>query len=221
MTAKTKTPALSARKAAALKKAAPKKKAAVKKAASKKAASKKAVVKKSAAQKTMTQKSVVKKSAVKKGAIKKGAIKKAVVKKAAAKKSMANKSTVKTAAPKKFSTQSSRALCDFAERILDDMKARDIRVLDVQGMTGITDYMVIASGTSERHVRSIAVALISEAKKAGLQILGSEGEQGGEWALVDLGDVIVHVMQSVTRDFYNLEKLWSVPANTSKTTADD
>ena len=100
-------------------------------------------------------------------------------------------------------------MCAFAQKSLEDMKARDIRVLDVQALTGITDFMVIASGTSERHVRSIAGYLISEAKKVGLQILGSEGEKDGEWALVDLGDVIVHVMQVTTRDFYNLEKLWS------------
>ncbi|TDJ34971.1 MAG: ribosome silencing factor [Gammaproteobacteria bacterium] len=93
---------------------------------------------------------------------------------------------------------------------LNDLKGRDIQVLDVRGKTSITDVMVIASGTSNRHVRSLADAVIDKAKQAGHAPLGIEGESVGEWVLVDLLDVVVHVMQPQTRAFYSLEKLWSV-----------
>lgn len=91
---------------------------------------------------------------------------------------------------------------------LDDGKGRDIMVVDVRGKTSITDYMVVASGTSERHVKSLAGHVAEEAKKNSTMPLGIEGEDVGEWVLVDLGDVIVHVMKPQTRDFYQLEKLW-------------
>lgn len=93
---------------------------------------------------------------------------------------------------------------------LNDLKGRDIQVLDVRDKTSITDVMVIASGTSNRHVRSLADAVIDKAKQAGHAPLGIEGESVGEWVLVDLLDVVVHVMQPQTRAFYSLEKLWSV-----------
>lgn len=101
-------------------------------------------------------------------------------------------------------------LRDLAFQTLDDMKGRDIVVLDVRGKSTITDFMVIASGTSNRHVRSLAEDVALKAKQAGMPPLGVEDDQSGEWVLVDLGDVIVHVMQPATRDFYNLEKLWAV-----------
>ena len=91
---------------------------------------------------------------------------------------------------------------------LDDGKGRDITVVDVRGKTGITDYMVIASGTSERHVKSLAGHVAEEAKKNQTMPIGMEGEDVGEWVLVDLGDVIVHVMKPQIREFYQLEKLW-------------
>lgn len=93
---------------------------------------------------------------------------------------------------------------------LEDMKARDVCVLDVSRLTSITDHMVIASGTSGRHVRSIADKLIEKAKAAGHTPLGVEGTETGEWVLVDLDDVVVHVMQPKVRDFYKLEKLWDM-----------
>lgn len=91
---------------------------------------------------------------------------------------------------------------------LDDGKGRDVKVIDVRKKTGIADFMVIVSGTSERHVKSLADHVIEEAKKNEAQPLGVEGQGGGEWVLVDLGDVIVHVMKPQTREFYQLEKFW-------------
>ena len=91
---------------------------------------------------------------------------------------------------------------------LDDMKAVNVRVLDVRGLTDIVDTMVIASGNSDRHVRSIAERVVEKAKAAGFRPLGTEGERDGEWVLVDLQDVLVHVMLPRVREFYGLERLW-------------
>jgi ribosome-associated protein len=91
---------------------------------------------------------------------------------------------------------------------LDDMKAVNIRVLDVRGLTDIADTMVIASGNSDRHVRSIAERVAAKAKSAGFRPLGTEGTRDGEWVLVDLQDILVHVMLPRVREFYGLEHLW-------------
>ena len=91
---------------------------------------------------------------------------------------------------------------------LDDMKAANVRVLDVRGLTDIADTMVIACGNSDRHVRSIAERVVEKAKAAGFRPLGTEGERDGEWVLVDLQDVLVHVMLPRVREFYGLERLW-------------
>lgn len=93
---------------------------------------------------------------------------------------------------------------------LEDIKGKDIKVLDVRGKSSITDVMVFASGTSNRHLKSLADSVVVKAKAAGVLPLGVEGESGGEWVLVDLGDVVVHIMMPEIREFYNLEKLWSV-----------
>lgn len=102
------------------------------------------------------------------------------------------------------------ALAELAVNALDDLKGVDITTIDVRDKTSITDTLVIASGTSERHVRSLADRVLDNARAAGVRPLGVEGEQGGEWLLIDLGDVVVHVMLPEKRDFYNLEKLWSL-----------
>lgn len=96
---------------------------------------------------------------------------------------------------------------------LDDLKARDVVTLDVREMTDVTDFMVVCTGTSNRHVKSLADNVALELKHQGCQALGIEGvDSAPEWALVDFGDVVVHVMLPETRDFYDLERLWSTPA---------
>lgn len=97
---------------------------------------------------------------------------------------------------------------DFLADKADDMKAIDIITLDVQGKSSITDYMIICTGTSKRHVSSIADHVANEAKKQGLDLLGIDGESEGEWVVVDMGSAMVHIMQKEQREMYQLEKLW-------------
>ena len=94
------------------------------------------------------------------------------------------------------------------ERVLIDAKGQDIRVLDVRKIAGFTDYMVIASGTSNRHVATLADKVVDKLRGRGLRPIGVEGKEVGDWVLIDFGDVVTHVMRPQTRDFYNLEKLW-------------
>lgn len=100
------------------------------------------------------------------------------------------------------------ALKDFALAALESRKLADIRVLDLATLTEFADYMVVASGQSRRQVVAGAEHLIEQAKHAGLPLMGSEGLETGDWVLVDLTDVIVHVMLPETREFYRLEELW-------------
>ena len=99
---------------------------------------------------------------------------------------------------------------------LEDMKAVNVTTLDVRGLTDIADTLFIASGTSDRHVRSIADRVVEKAKAAGFRALGVEGAREGEWVLVDLQDVVVHVMLPRMREFYGLEQLWENDAPARK-----
>jgi ribosome-associated protein len=95
---------------------------------------------------------------------------------------------------------------------LEELKGLHIKVLDVRGIASFTDLMIIASGSSSRQVKALADKVVERCREAGVRPLGVEGEREAEWVLVDLGDIVVHVMQPEVRDFYNLEKLWSVGA---------
>ncbi len=102
----------------------------------------------------------------------------------------------------------SEELVKLAIDALEEIKAQDITTIDVRGKTSITDFMLIASGTSSRHVKSLVDNVLEKAKEMGVRPLGSEGLDTGEWALLDLGDIVVHVMLPTARQFYDLERLW-------------
>ena len=122
------------------------------------------------------------------------------------------KTTAKKAAAPPANVRRIRPLLQVVEGALDEMKAVNVRVLDVHQLTDIADTMIIASGNSDRHVRSIADRIVEHAKKGGFRPMGVEGERDGEWVLVDLQDVIVHIMLPRVREFYRLENLWDVSA---------
>lgn len=97
---------------------------------------------------------------------------------------------------------------------LDDMKALDPVVIDVRALSSVMDFLVVASGTSTRHVKSLADNVILKAKEGGMRPIGVEGESVGEWVLVDFGDLVLHVMQPAARSFYDLERLWTALPDT-------
>ena len=99
---------------------------------------------------------------------------------------------------------------DLVIDVLDDLKAQSVLRLDVRHLTSMTDIMIIASGRSVRHVRAVAQALLERCEDAGVKPIGVEGEDGGEWVLVDFGDVVAHIMVPSVREFYALEKLWDI-----------
>lgn len=141
-----------------------------------------------------------------------------VTKLSTARKKLASKgpaATKKKAAAKTAAAPAAAKLLpvvNVVENALDEMKAVNVKVLAVKKLTDITDTMIIASGNSDRHVRSIADRVVEHAKKAGFRPMGVEGERDGEWVLVDLQDVIVHIMLPKVREFYRLESLWDVSA---------
>jgi ribosome-associated protein len=102
-------------------------------------------------------------------------------------------------------------LQQVAVAALEDIKARDIAVFDVRHQTSLYDSMIIASADSNRQVKALANHVRDKVKEAGGEILGVEGEDSGEWVLVDAGDIVVHVMQPAVREYYNLEELWAPP----------
>jgi ribosome-associated protein len=115
-------------------------------------------------------------------------------------------------APRKSKTTPKPSLLTIIVDALADMKALDIKVLDVRGLTDIADSMILASGTSDRHVHAVAQRVVEKTKAAGFRPHGVEGQQDSDWVLIDLSDIIVHVMLPRVRDFYGLEKLWDMTA---------
>jgi ribosome-associated protein len=115
-------------------------------------------------------------------------------------------------ASKPKSSKTKTSLKSVVIDALADMKALEVKVLDVRGLTDIADFMVIASGTSDRHVRAVAQRVVERIKEAGFRPHGVEGQQDGDWVLIDLNEMIVHVMLPRVREFYGLEKLWDITA---------
>jgi ribosome-associated protein len=128
----------------------------------------------------------------------------------AAKKKAAKPKAARKTSAKAPTTVAKPSLKTIVLAALDDMKALDVKVLDVRGLTDIADTMVIASGTSDRHVKSVAQRVVEKTKEAGFRPHGVEGQQDGDWVLIDLHDMIVHVMLPRVREFYGLEKLWDM-----------
>jgi ribosome-associated protein len=171
--------------------------------AKKKSSKSRPVAKKSVGKKTVARKKVVnKRPAVSKAPARKKTTAKKTVAKKVASKSVATRRPASAKSP----------LVKLVENSLADLKAVNVTVLDVRGLTDIADTMIIASGNSDRHVKSIAERVAFDAKHAGFPAMGLEGERDGEWALVDLHDVIVHVMLPRVREFYRLESLWDISA---------
>ena len=106
-------------------------------------------------------------------------------------------------------TPTDAIITDLVVDALDDLKAVDTKIVDVRGLSSVMDFLVVASGSSSRHVKSLADNVVVKAKEAGCPPIGVEGETDADWVLVDLGDVVVHVMQPAARSFYDLERLWS------------
>ncbi len=108
-------------------------------------------------------------------------------------------------------------ILELAVVALEDLKARELTVMNVGELTSVTDYMVVASGTSDRHVKAMASSVVGTLKEAGHAPYGVEGAESGQWVLVDLQDVVVHIMQPKVREFYKLEKLWDMSASDADT----
>lgn len=113
---------------------------------------------------------------------------------------------------KKVKALKSKKLAQLVVDALDDLKGESIRSINVEKLTAITDYMVIATGRSSTHVKALADSVVTRAKESGVEVVGTEGKMQSEWVLVDVGDVVVHIMLAPVRALYNLEDLWSFDA---------
>jgi ribosome-associated protein len=163
---------------------------------------------------TDTRKTPPRKTPSRKTPARKAAPRKSVEGSTAPRKTPARSATArKGAAPASSPRPAENRVLAVALGALDDMKAVDVRSIDVRGHSDVTDFMVIASGNSDRHVRSIADRVVQLAKAGGVRPFGVEGAQEGEWVLVDLPDVMVHVMLPRAREFYQLEQLWESSAS--------
>ncbi|KAF3978738.1 MAG: ribosome silencing factor [Methylococcales symbiont of Iophon sp. n. MRB-2018] len=103
-----------------------------------------------------------------------------------------------------------KKLLKMIEAVLDANKGQNLTVIDVQGKTSVTDYMMVVTATSERHAKALCNHVLEKAKENNFTPLGVEGDQGSDWVLLDLGDVILHIFTAQAREFYQLEKLWSI-----------
>lgn len=104
-----------------------------------------------------------------------------------------------------------KALLDVIHTVLDEKKGQNIVIIDVIGRTSFTDYMIVVSGTSNRHLKALSDYVMEKVKELGVIPLGVEGDQGSDWVLLDLGDIILHIMTEQSREYYQLEKLWQAP----------
>ena len=147
-------------------------------------------------------------SAPKRPTRKAAARKKPVARKTPARKAAVAKNVLAKSAPVKAASRPT--LKNVIIAALEDMKSLEIKVLDVRGLTDVADFMIIASGTSDRHVRSVAERVVEKTKAAGFRPNGVEGRQDSDWVLIDLTEIIVHVMLPRAREFYGLEKLWDM-----------
>ena len=120
---------------------------------------------------------------------------------------------------KTMTTERLEVCLTLVKATLDDMKAKNVTVLNVEDLTDVMERIVIADGTSKRHVRAMADSLGADAKKAGFMPLGREGGNDSDWTLIDLGAVVVHMMTPAAREFYDLEGLWSSPESLAELVA--
>lgn len=121
---------------------------------------------------------------------------------------------VSTPSPSKSSAKSqkaAKALSDFLQHVLDENSAQDVIEIDIRGKSSVADYMLVASGRSNRHVSALSDYVLRALKEEGYKDIGVEGQEGCDWVLVDVGDVILHIFRPEVRVFYNIEKIWSVP----------
>lgn len=119
-----------------------------------------------------------------------------------------------TPAPSKSSAASQKAakdLSDFIQHILDENSAQDVIEIDIRGKSSVADFMLVASGRSNRHVGALSDYVLRALKEKGHKDIGTEGQEGCDWVLIDVGDVILHIFRPEVRVFYNIEKIWSVP----------